>query len=264
MLRASHNTDSGSNMPNQSGRVTAENLLSNFMETFADSVPKVSSHTIFDGNEDKHSIRTSLRRMFGREKPVHHLLGGGKSADVLLWRDKKISISFLTGATIVWLLFEWLNCHLLTLCCLGLAISMIILFFWANMSTYINRSPARIPHFALPEDVLISVAKVLTVQINGLLEFLQNVALGRDSKTFIMVVASLFILSMLGSCCNLLTLLYLGFVAVHTLPALYERYEDQVDSFILNVLEELKRQYQRFDSKVISRIPSAGKRRKYE
>jgi len=40
-----------------------------------------------------------------------------------------------------------------------------------------------------------------------------------------------------------------------TLPVLYERYDDQVDSFIYNVFDEIKRHYGRFDFKVLSIIP---------
>ncbi|GFQ00475.1 reticulon-like protein b4 [Phtheirospermum japonicum] len=37
-----------------------------------------------DGQEEKFHL-------FGRQKPVHSALGGGKPADVILWRNKQIS-----------------------------------------------------------------------------------------------------------------------------------------------------------------------------
>lgn len=36
-----------------------------------------------------------------------------------------------------------------------------------------------------------------------------------------------------------------GFVCAHTLPVLYEKYQDQVDDFLYNVLGLLQNQYQK-------------------
>jgi len=62
------------------------------------------------------------------------------AADVLLWRNKKISAGVLTGATAIWVLFEWLNYHLLSLVCFALALGMLAQFVWINASGLINRS----------------------------------------------------------------------------------------------------------------------------
>jgi len=242
-------------MGEKSGRVLPENLLNNFMETLADSIPKPSSSSIFESSEKPPPVSVAFNRLFGREKPVHNLLGGGQSADVLLWRNTRISGSVLAGATVIWLLFEWLNYHFLTLLCLALVLSMSALFLWSNAAIFINRSPPRMSPIALPKDIFVNAAIALSDQINRFLGFLQEVAVGRDVKTFLAVAAGLWFLAIIGSWCNFLTISYLGFVAAHTLPVLYERYEDQVDSFIYNALDEMKRHYGRFDSNVLSRIP---------
>lgn len=236
------------------GRVSAENLLNNVMETLADSIPKSSPSTFFESNE-KPSVSVTFNRLFGRQRPVHRILGGGQSADVLLWRNKRISGSVLAGATVIWLLFEWLNYHFLTLVCLALVLSMSALFLWSNAAVFINRSPPRMRPIALPKDIFVDAAIASSDQINRFLGFLQEVAVARDLKTFLAVSAGLWFLAIIGSWCNFLTVLYLGFVAAHTLPVLYERYDDQVDSFISNVLDELKRHYGRFDSQVLRKIP---------
>ena len=62
------------------------------------------------------------------------------AADVLLWRNKKISAGVLTGATAIWVLFEWLNYHFLSLICFVLALGMLAQFIWINASGLINRS----------------------------------------------------------------------------------------------------------------------------
>lgn len=243
------------------GKVSAENLLNNVMETLADKLPKSiqkASSSNFNFIESSEKPSVSLDRLFGRQKPVHHILGGGQSADVLLWRNKRISGSVLAGATVIWMLFEWLNYHFLTLLCLAVVLSMTALFLWSNAAILINRSPPRMRPIVLPKEIFVDAAIALRDQINRFLGFLQEVAIGRDVKTFLAVSAGLWFLAIIGSWCNLLTILYIGFVAAHTLPVLYERYEDQVDSFIYYILDEMKRHYGRFDSQVLRRIPKGS------
>lgn len=59
----------------------------------------------------------------------------------------------------------------------------------------------------------------------------------------------------MGSCCNFLTLFYIAFVLLHTVPVLYEKYEDKVDPFAEKATIEIKKQYAVFDEKVLSKIP---------
>lgn len=152
-----------------SEKTTAENLLNNLVEALADSVPNQKSASFFE--EGTSSVTSQFNRLFGREKPVHHLLGGGKcriiyfsnafsklpinfytfmlshlsfyenvvAADVLLWRNKKISASVLSGATAIWVLFEWLNYHLLTLICIAVVLGMLAQFVWTNASGLFSR-----------------------------------------------------------------------------------------------------------------------------
>lgn len=61
------------------------------------------------------------------------------AADVMLWRNKKISGSVLGSATVLWLLFEWLNYHFLTLICFALVLVMLAQFLWTNASERFSR-----------------------------------------------------------------------------------------------------------------------------
>jgi len=65
-----------------------------------------SSSSSSDSEDDSSSsLKSKVFRIFGREKPVHKVFGGGKPADVFLWRNKKISGAVLGGATALWVLF---------------------------------------------------------------------------------------------------------------------------------------------------------------
>ncbi|XWS50428.1 hypothetical protein CRYUN_Cryun12cG0086900 [Craigia yunnanensis] len=212
-----------------------------------------------DSDDDKPShadvLKSKVYRLFGREKPLHQVLGAGKPADVLLWRNKRISGSVLGGATALWVLFEMLEYHLISLVCHILILSLAILFLWSNASNFINRSPPNIPEVVLPEKCVLEVASALRIEINRALDVVRDIASGRDLKTFLGVIAGLWILSIVGNCCNFLTLFYIVFVLLHTVPVFYEKYEDKVDSFSEKAIVEIKKQYAVFDEKVLSKIP---------
>ncbi|KAL5718760.1 Reticulon-like protein B2 [Ranunculus cassubicifolius] len=201
------------------------------------------------------SLQSGINRLFGRQKSVHKVFGGGKPADVFLWRNKKISAGVLGGATAIWVLFELLEYHLLTLVCHCLIFSLAILFLWSNATTYIKKSPPKIPNVQLPENTVVEVASALRKEINCAFSVLRDIASGRDLKKFLSVVAGLWVLSIVGGWCNFITLVYIAFVLLHTLPVFYEKYEDQVDTYAEKAMHEIKKQYAVFDAKVLSKIP---------
>ncbi|KAJ8555823.1 hypothetical protein K7X08_013319 [Anisodus acutangulus] len=201
------------------------------------------------------SFKSKVGRLFGRERPVHKVFGGGKPADVFLWRNKKISAVFLGGATVMWVLFEVVEYHLLTLLCHGLMIALAGLFLWSNASTFITKSTPHIPEVHIPEKPVLEFASALRNEINRAFAVLREIASGRDVKMFLLVIGGLWLASILGGCCDFLTLFYIIVVVLHTVPVLYEKYEDQVDSFAEKALHELKKQYVVFDAKVLSKIP---------
>ncbi|KAG5250624.1 reticulon protein [Salix suchowensis] len=234
-------------------KITAEDLISNLVETIAENVPKKKSVSFFE--EEEGSVTSRINRLFGRQKPVHHLLGGGKSADVLLWRNKKISAGFLTGATAIWVLFEWLNYHFLSLICFVLALGMLAQFIWINASGLFKRSPSQVPRLVLPDDIFVSFGRSVGAEVNRALQFLQDLSCGGNLKQFLVAVVSLWVAAIIGSWCNFLTVMYIGVVAAHTLPVLYERYENEVDDFMYKAFGQLQNNYQKFDAGVLSKIP---------
>ncbi|CAI9089898.1 OLC1v1024549C1 [Oldenlandia corymbosa var. corymbosa] len=234
--------------------ISAEDLVNNIMDTLSDGMSRQKSGSFFE--DQSSSVSSQFNRLFGRQKPVHHILGGGKSADVLLWRNKKISAGVLAGAAAVWVLFEWLNYHFLSLICFALIFGMIAQFVLSNASGLLNRSRSEVPRLVIPEDLFINVAKTASLQVNHFLAYLQGVACGRDFKQFLLVLMSLFAVAIISSWCNFMTILFLGFVAAHTLPVLYERYEDQVDGFIYSVLRQLQGHYRKLDTGFLRKIPT--------
>ncbi|XP_022869651.1 reticulon-like protein B1, partial [Olea europaea var. sylvestris] len=117
------------------------------------------------------------------------------------------------------------------------------------------RSPPQIPEVILPEDIFLGVASALRIELNRAFAILRDISSGKDLKKFLMAIAGLWVLSILGNCCNFLTLLFVCFVLLHSVPVLYETYEDQVDAFAEKAEAEIKKQYAVFNVKVLSKIP---------
>ncbi|KAI4363903.1 hypothetical protein MLD38_020066 [Melastoma candidum] len=230
-----------------------EDIVGDLVETIAENISKHSAS--FLQQEKPQDVAGQLNKLFNRQKSIHRLFGGGKSADLLLWRNKKASGGALTGATVVWILFEWLNYQFLTLICFALILGMTVQFLWSNASGLLKRSPSDVPRIVLPKELFVNVAVSAGSYLNQALGFLQDVALGGDLKQFLVVVGCLFAAAVISTWFNFITVFFIGFVAVHTLPVLYEKNEDKFDNFINRALGQLQHRYKKLDAGLLSRIP---------
>ncbi|XP_051138266.1 reticulon-like protein B1 [Andrographis paniculata] len=243
----------------------AETTVEKSTEKSPGSDSSSSSSSSSDSEDEKDSksessvANSKIYRLFGREKSVHKVLGGGKPADIFLWREKKVSASALGVTTAIWVLFEVLEYHLLTFICHILILGLAILYLWSNTSSFINKSPVNIPKVVIPEDIVVRVASPLRVELNRALAFLREIASGRgDLKTFLSVIAGLWVISILGCCANFLTLFYICFVILVTVPVLYEKYEIQIDALAEKAEAEVKKQYGVLKAKYLSKIPTGA------
>lgn len=232
----------------------AENIVSGIMDAITDKLPKQKSVRF----SDEGSISSQAKKLFGGDKSVHHILGGGKSADVLLWRNKKISSSVLGGATAAWVFFEWLDYHFLTIISFVLVLGMVAQFGWSSFAGMLNGSASNVPRVELPEELFANIGAAVGAQANKLLGSLQDISCGRDLKQFLMVIAGFIVASFIGSWFNLISVIYIGFVSAHTLPVIYEKYHDQIDEMLYNILGLIGNQYQKLDKGVLSKIPKGS------
>lgn len=65
-----------------SEKITAEDFLNNIVG-LAESSAKQKSVSFF-GDDKSDSVSSQISRLFGRQKPIHNLLGGGKCRVILL------------------------------------------------------------------------------------------------------------------------------------------------------------------------------------
>ncbi|KAL5226330.1 hypothetical protein ABZP36_014595 [Zizania latifolia] len=194
-------------------------------------------------------------RLFGRERPLHDALGGHKAADIILWRNKRVSASILAAATAAWFLFEVAEYHFLTLASFLAMIAMLVVFIWANASASMNLPALRIPENVMSERTTRQVILALHSRLTWFVHRLYDIACGKDIKMFILTVLSLYVASVIASCFSSLTLLYLVVLCTMTLPVLYEQYEDEVDDLVATGVHGLRSHFAEMDSGVLKKIP---------
>ncbi|KAL9670178.1 hypothetical protein QQ045_007729 [Rhodiola kirilowii] len=179
---------------------------------------KIHGHDSSDSDDDKpsdSSVKDKIWRLFGRESDVHKCLGGGKPADIFLWRDKKASGSVLGGITAIYVLFELLEYHLLTLVCHLAILALAVSFLWSNASTFITKSPPKIPKVQIPEEPIVEAAEFVRFEVNRGLTLLRDIALGKDLKKFLGVCYLLLCTWLLVEFfVSLLCLLCMGFIGL--------------------------------------------------
>ncbi|ONK81743.1 uncharacterized protein A4U43_C01F32430 [Asparagus officinalis] len=100
--------------------------------------------------DDEQSPSSSFR-IRSRRRPLRSLFGGGRVANILLWRNKQLSAGILAGVTLIWFLFEVMEYHFLTLLCHVFILTMLVIFIWSNVAPLFGRNPPRIPEFILSE-----------------------------------------------------------------------------------------------------------------
>ncbi|KAA8518989.1 hypothetical protein F0562_016237 [Nyssa sinensis] len=198
-------------------------------------------------------MRTS-ERLFNRQRTVHQILGGGLVADVMLWRQKNLTVGILVVTLAAWVVFERSGYTLLSFVSSVLLLLFAIFFLWAKSAAILNRPAPPLPQFYLSEDLMNKVAALIRDHLNALLSVSQDIALGKDSRMFLKVAAYLWLIYIIGGLTDFLTLGYTSLVIVLTIPALYEKFEEHIDRYVLIGCRKLQKLYVRFDVECVGRV----------
>ncbi|KAJ9554285.1 hypothetical protein OSB04_018330 [Centaurea solstitialis] len=185
------------------------------------------------------------------ERFLHSTIGKGQVTDLLLWRNTRLSASLLLGFTAIWFLFEVYEYSFISLFSHIAILAMLIIY-----GTY---TTAKFTQWDLPdfEELTIqeSTFKWLYKKTNDLLLNFYHTSSGEDLTRFFLTMASLWMISVIGSYFNSLNLIYLCFICIGTLPALYERYEHEVNHLANKGIRDMKNMLKQFDSNVLNKIP---------
>ncbi|KAF6160947.1 hypothetical protein GIB67_007588 [Kingdonia uniflora] len=194
------------------------------------------------------------KRLFNRERSIHDIFGGGLCADVVLWRRKNVTMGILLVALSAWVVFEKSGYTVLSLVSNVFLLLFAILFFWAKSAAILSRPPPPLPDLQISEEVINEAAAFICSHMNTLLSVSRDISLGRDSKLFYKLVASLLLISVVGSWTDFLTLCYTSLFVLLTVPAFYAKYDNQIDTYIILAYKETRRLYMRLDAECFSNI----------
>ncbi|CAA2957900.1 reticulon B16 [Olea europaea subsp. europaea] len=197
---------------------------------------------------------SSSYKLFGRQATVHQMMGGGKAADVILWRRRRVSCGIIVVATVAWLLIERSGLSFLSLCSDVLLVLIVLLFLRANYTVFRKRQQRTLPELVLSEEMVNNAAASFRVKVNYMLLMAHDITLGKDFRLFFVVVIALWLLSVIGSLISFFTLLYIGIVISITVPALYNKFEDRVDRYAGMIHQKFSKHYKIVDESVISRL----------
>ncbi|KAH9603781.1 hypothetical protein KSS87_018807 [Heliosperma pusillum] len=201
------------------------------------------------------SINNGSARLLGRQRPIHDILGGGLVADILLWRNPKVSALVLLGITFIWLLFEVIEYNFITLVCHISITSMLALFIYRTLAELCKWKLPEIPTMVMEESTFKHVVVVLHGKCNQLLSKLLEISSGKDIKTFLLAIGTLLMLSLVGTYLSTMNLLFISYICGQIVPFVYEKYEDDVDHFAGKLHGEMKQLYNRIDENVLAKIP---------
>ncbi|KAF7811023.1 reticulon-like protein B11 [Senna tora] len=155
-----------------------------------------------------------------RRKSVHHSLGGGLVADVLLWKNWCGGIVVLVSATALWLLFERVG---------------------------YNVPLPPLPDLKISEQSSVNAADTLQVWINHALSIAHDIAIERNWVLFVQITSGLWVISYIGSVLNVLTLIYIVVLLSLSVPLLYDKYQDQINDKLHTMHGIIQTQYKRFN-----------------
>ncbi|CAL4922530.1 unnamed protein product [Urochloa decumbens] len=191
----------------------------------------------------------------GHKFSVHQIAGGGKAADIILWRRGRVTFGVIFGATMAWLLFEKSGLSFLTICCDIFLILIVVQFIRVKIAGLLNRQPRPLPELVLSEEMVSNAAASFRVKVNNMLMIAHDITLGKDFRLFFQVVLVLWLLSVIGNFYSSITLAYIGTIGLVTIPALYNKYQRHVDRYAGMVHRNISRHYKIVDENVISRLP---------
>ncbi|XP_040373555.1 reticulon-like protein B14 [Rosa chinensis] len=113
-----------------------------------------------------------------------------------------------------------------------------------------NRMPSEI-NIQLPQSTCIYFFGT----VNWFLLKFCEITSGKNFKILFVAMAGLYMLSSIGTYISSLNLLYTIILSVGTLPALYARYETQVDAIAARCIGVVKNLCKLFEVKVLDKIP---------
>lgn len=164
---------------------------------------------------------------------AHDLLGGGRAADILLWRDVRTSAAVLAAALLLASLAAALHETLVSLAASLALVALLVLFAYRHLHPYLVRNGVSLPELPAKWEVSEAAAARSARHVKEAWNTMWHARLEpplyrlfvlRDAIFFVKVVAMIAAVEWLLGGWSAPSLLIAGTLAAFSLPLAYERY----------------------------------------
>lgn len=186
------------------------------------------------------------------------LLGNGRVADTLLWRDKRQTLITALVLAAIYFNFIAVGYTMITATSKLLLVASIFLFIHGKLPQKIfGYKIEKIPEskFIVSEEMSLRVAGSVASLWNSAVNSLKSLCRGTGWVLFLKVVSSLLILSILGTF-SLRSLFVIVLPIAFVAFVVYEKKEEEIDHFVHEVISSVSK----LKSNIVEKVPISSKK----
>lgn len=186
------------------------------------------------------------------------LLGNGRVADTLLWRDKRQTLITALVLAAIYFNFIAVGYTMITATSKLLLVASIFLFIHGKLPQKIfGYKIEKIPEskFIVSEEMSLRVAGSVASLWNSAVNSLKSLCRGTGWVLFLKVVSSLLILSILGTF-SLRSLFVIVLPIAFVTFVVYEKKEEEIDHFVHEVISSVSK----LKSNIVEKVPISSKK----
>ncbi|XP_027119612.1 3beta-hydroxysteroid-dehydrogenase/decarboxylase isoform X1 [Coffea arabica] len=201
---------------------------------------------------------------FAEQSKANKLLGNGKAADILLWRDEKKSFTcFLSLVLFYYWFFLCGRTFISSLSKLLLLIIVSLSLYGRLPSTVSGVTVPRVPssYFEISEASMRNTFSAIGYMWNSGCHLVESLAQGEDWNAFIMIVALLYSFKLIASH-SLILATGIALILAFNVFFIYEQYEEEIDGAVTSLLIHTRKAggwlLMNLPSPMVSLLPGRG------
>ncbi|CAH9072435.1 unnamed protein product [Cuscuta europaea] len=202
-------------------------------------------------------LRAEIKTSRGGPSKASMLLGNGRVADTLLWRDKKQTLTTALALATIYFNFIAVRYTMITAISKLLLMASIFLFIHGKLPHKIfgyNIEKIHESKFTVSEETSFQVAGSVASFWNSAADSLKSICRGSDWVLFLKVISSLTILSILGTF-SLHSLFIIVIPVLFVAFLVYEKKEEEIDHFALEIISSARK----LKSSIVRKVSSSKK-----
>lgn len=193
---------------------------------------------------------------FDEPSKVYKFLGGGRVADILLWRDEKHTFTIMLALVVVFYCFCLSGYTFLCAAAQLLLLISVVLFIHSILpSSMLGYTIKKIPSsaFEISEETVQNIFLSIRSSWNTGVATLKPLAQGKDWTLFFKAMSLLCFLNLLGTI-SFPTLVATGFISMFTSFYIYEQKEEEIDELAKVTIKVLLRLKETLMNKLPSNV----------